>query len=255
MVTTKLYGRTGNQLFQIAATIAYAHKHKLAYHIPANTENDEIWPPTITHLSNKNYDDRLPRVVLQEKRHDYQEIQFEEWMRDRNIILSGYWQSEKYFADYREEILEAFNFNWLGLWGTCGIHVRRGDYLQYPTKHPVVTEKYLDKAIDLMREKIDPTTFVFFGDDTEWLHQYASKLDINPYVISEERAPLSDLLGMACCQHQIISNSSFSWWAAWLNHNSDKIVLSPSKENWFGPDNAHLSTETLIPDTWLQIKY
>ncbi len=247
-VYAKQYGRLGNNLFQKAAAIGYAKKHGINY-------DKQPW-------DRGGFSDRYRRrhlLAIFEKGHMYQELPAPE---KEVIILDGYWQSEKYFAHCREEVLKAFGFNWLPVFHeTCAIHVRRGDYLNYPDKHPVVTEEYLIEAINKIRRNTDIERFMFFSDDIDWCARFVQfglpqKLyDAYDWAFSEGRTEREDLELMSSCQHQIISNSTFSWWGAWLNQNPGKVVASPSKDNWFGPGNAHLDTSDLIPDSWIQIKY
>lgn len=238
-VYAKQYGGLGNRLFQRAAAIGYAEKHALQYdlskHIP---KSNNTFP-------------------IRECGHHYQDLQYEIIIRWSNIILDGYWQSEKYFAHCREEVLRAFAFNWTPKPGCCSIHVRRGDYLKYPDKHPVITTEYLDQAISYICQNTGVNNFLVFSDDIphckEWI---SSRLYYGcHFEYSEGRTEQEDLELMSGCEHHIISNSTFSWWASWLGQNPDKVVISPSKDNWFGPGNKHLDTSDLIPESWIQIKY
>lgn len=237
MVTAKLYGRLGNQLFQKAAAIGYGIKHGVKYSTSGQ------------HLRN--------RIDIIERKHNYQELPFEPFWEHQNVLLDGYWQSESYFSHCKDQILKEFGFNWQHRPGWCSIHVRRGDYLKYPDKHPVVTASYLNKAINYIISK-GITQFIFFSDDIPWCRSYVQIGEWNTHVTirySEGLSEKEDLELMSSCEHNIISNSTFSWWGAWLNRNPNKIVISPSKDNWFGPGNAHLDTTDLIPDYWIQIKY
>lgn len=254
MVVPVLVGRFGNQLFQIACAIAYATKHGLEYHIPAHTANDTVWEPVITHLENPNYDEKLPAIRIEEKTHAYHEIEFKEEWRNYNIFLSGYWQSYKYFdwcIDDVRRIVGNLNFNL----NVCSVHVRRGDYLKYPYKHPVVTEKYLHEAISYMADKGD-RMFLFFSDDIEWCKDFMKSAHLSVfYSFSETNDVKTDFLYMMNCENNIVANSSFSVLAAILNPNPSKIVVCPHEDNYFGINNKHLDVSTLYPENWHRIKY
>lgn len=241
-VYAKQYGRTGNNLFQKAAAIGYAEKHGMAYDLRKSG------PPSCYH-----------KHVIQEAGHHYQELEFDpEFRNEYAIVLDGYWQSEKYFAHCRGEVLKAFNYKWRPISEEfCSIHVRRGDYLKYPDKHPVVTEDYLDQAIAYMVHNVGINRFMVFSDDIEYCQQLMPAFSANgsTFIYAMNGADTEDLVRMSECRHHIISNSTFSWWGAWLNQNQDKVVISPSKDNWFGPGNVHLDTSDLIPESWIQIKY
>lgn len=240
-VYARQYGRLGNNLFQKAAAIGYATRYGLDYDLIGGIRNGYAQHCyNITELGH-HFNDLLPPASNDR----------------RSVMLNGYWQSEKYFAHCREEVLKAFGFNWMPVFPeTCAIHVRRGDYLNYPDKHPVVTKSYIDMATTYIRRQTGVNHFLFFSDDIEWCKQYAKEdRGVETFDFSESRTELEDLELMSSCQHQIISNSTFSWWAAWLNQNPDKVVISPSKDNWFGPGNAHLDTKDIIPDSWIQIRY
>lgn len=246
-VYAKQYGRLGNNLFQKAAAIGYAMKHGIEYNIcPWYTKN------TI------NYGHPY---YIKEAGHQYQELYFHEELRYSRIMLDGYWQSVHYFAHCREEVLKAFGYPWELKEGSCSIHVRRGDYLKYPDKHPVVSMEYIKEAIytvncnnEMACPKAAPLKFMVFSDDIPWCIDHFSSLPYH-FHYSIDQTPEEDLIDGSCCEHNIISNSSFSWWQAWLNQNPNKVVISPSKNNWFGPGNVHLDTSDLIPESWIQIKY
>lgn len=234
MVTAKQYGGLGNRLFQRAAAIGYGVEH------------DKIW----IFAPVKN----TPFKLHKESSHSFTKIPE---YRANLIVLDGYFQSEKYFAHCREKILKEFGFKWELHKGWCSVHVRRGDYLKYPDKHPVVTATYLNKAINyIISHGINQ--FIFFSDDIDWCRSYVQVGEWDDHITirySEGLSETADLELMSCCEHNIISNSTFSWWGAWLNQNPDKIVVSPSKDNWFGPGNDNLDTTDIIPDSWIQIKY
>lgn len=235
-VYAKQYGRLGNNLFQKAAAIGYAQKHGLQY---------DLSP----HVPIRGY-----HWLINEAGHQYQELYFDADLQKCPVILDGYWQSEKYFAHCREEVLKAFGYQWQMKQGWCSIHVRRGDYLKYPDKHPAVPYDYLKLAIINMVEHRGITNYLVFSDDIPWCKQAFAGCRHN-FVYSEGRTAEEDLIAGSCCEHNIISNSTFSWWQAWLNQNPDKVVISPSKDNWFGPGNSNLCTDDIIPESWIQIKY
>lgn len=247
MVSVKLVGQMGNQMFQIAAAIGYAKKHNMSFHIPNRTENEKVWPMALKWMGSGPVP--MPgSVIWHEPSHAYTEIP-----KHDNIILSGYFQSEKYFLHARQLIFDAFGFQNKTFVGLVSIHVRRGDYLRFPNKHPVVTLDYIQQAIEYFNKK-GYKRFLVFSDDIRWCKENF-KFAGNHFEYSAGLSPLDDMAKMMICEHHIISNSTFSWWAAWLNQNPHKIIVSPSKENWFGPGNKHLNTDDLIPDSWIQIKY
>lgn len=225
-------------MFQISAAIAHALRNNFQFKIPVRSHDPRIWPVYFTHL---------PRLPIKAKLSKYKEREFYYQPippRD-NICLSGYFQSELYFKDFRGEVLTAFKFPTEPLKGYVSIHVRRGDYVtQFPDKHPPVTEEYLIKAINHFPNH----KFLVFSDDMKWCKEH---LLGQQFEFSEGKRPLEDLHLMSQCEHNIISNSSFSWWSAWGNRNPNKIVIAPRV--WFGKGNDHLSTETLIPESWIRI--
>lgn len=234
-VGCKLWAGMGNQMFMIAATIGYARKHGMTYWIPQKTTASHIWP---TYFPQFPPPPKVPGGFLyKEDGHQYQEIP-----KHERIILEGYFQSEKYFSHCRQEIIDAFQIPYKKLDGFVSIHVRRGDYLKYPDKHPVVSDEYLRDAIVYMAEK-GYRSFVVCSDDIKYCKEKFDKVSGAEFTYSQNNDHYSDLALMSCCEHNIISNSSFSWWGAWLNQNPSKIVIAPSV--WFGPGNAHLETKDI----------
>lgn len=165
-----------------------------------------------------------------------------------NTLLSGYFQSYKYFKPYEKEIREDFTFKEpIGkVEDIASIHVRRGDYLELEDHHPTCELSYYMDAID---EFPLDTQFKIFSDDIEWCkdHMFSDR-----YTFSEGLSAQEDMQLMSkCSRGHIIANSSFSWWAAWLNPNKEKIVVYPSK--WFGPAKIGYDTKDLCPKKWIKV--
>jgi hypothetical protein len=177
---------------------------------------------------------------------------------DGNVKLVGHFQSEKYFTNYKTEILKLFEIDdttknyLLEKYGviinqdTCSIHIRRGDYLGLPTHHPTQSIDYYKNAIQIVGEK---KHFLVFSDDIEWCKENFNFLN-NKTFISDNK-DYEDLYLMSLCKNNIIANSTFSWWGAWLNNNENKKVIIPSK--WFGVYNSHLNTNDLYCDKWIKL--
>ena len=233
-------------MFEVAAAYAYSLRHKMEYNVPIDGQNYVRFFPNIkTGL-------QLPQDHIQykEQTHGFVAIPYYE-----NVKIAEYFQSELYFKDYRNEVLELFGLPYQLNKGVVSIHVRRGDYVTYHTHFPPVDYRYLEPAVKFFKER-GFKKFLVFGDDPHWNRQH-----INPenyfgceFEYSAGRTEYEDLVLMSQCEHNIIANSTFSWWAAWLNRNPKKIVVSPSWKNWFGK-NVKLDTKDIIPKSWYQIQF
>lgn len=178
------------------------------------------------------------------------------------IYVDGYWQGEQYFSGVDNQIRQIFNdFNssnvsylhWRSLiesGHSTSLHVRRGDYIhsvKAAMVHSVCGLDFFDNAIKLMRENNKETNFFIFTDDVMWVRE---NFDTNIFhvVSSNKINHFEELSLMSRCTNNIISNSTFSWWGAWLNLNASKFVICPSR--WFKDDR---DLQRLIPSTWLKI--
>jgi hypothetical protein len=248
LIYPQFIGRLGNNMFQIAACIGYAKKHGVDWgikkgYVERGFQADQV-DKYFPHLPEC---DELYRGY-NEPRFTYQEIPF----FPQGVRLVGFWQSEKYFKHAEDDVRKAFNLKYVsGYEDYVSIHVRRGDYATNPEHFPPINDDYLLHATDIT----DGKKYIVFSDDIAWCKEYFRKYGDN-IEFSEGRNEYEDLCLMASCGHNIIANSSFSWWAAWLNRDPNKIVISPSHENWFGPKNGeHGNTQDIIPENWIQIKY
>lgn len=176
----------------------------------------------------------------------------------------GYWQSEKYFHDETSQIKNDFTFansldihnreiaNKIQLTNSVSMHIRRGDYVQnakVAEVHGMSSLDYYTSAIEYFAQHAASPHFFIFSDDINWVRSNLH-LDYAHDFIEHNRGSDSynDMRLMSYCKHNIIANSSFSWWAAWLNSNEEKIVIAPNK--WFNNDT---STEDLIPKSWVTL--
>ena len=181
------------------------------------------------------------------------------------LYMEGYFQSEKYFEQIADTIRNDFKFvvkpddeNYLlakkiSSENSVGIHIRRADFLTSAATlafHGVCSIDYYKTAIDLISKKQEVTLY-FFSDETDWVQENLIPLYPKANVISFNKNENSwkDMYLMSKCKHNIIANSSFSWWAAWLNENKNKIVVAPKP--WF--KDLSCNTKDLIPSQWIQI--
>jgi hypothetical protein len=242
-------GRTANQMFQIAALMGYAKKHKCEWGFPSDTRE-------VPHL--RKMFPNIPVLDGNFRRANYADpSQFNyEPLPDfgRDTTLVGFFQSEKYFEAADDQIRQMFKLD-INPVDAVSIHVRRGDYVQHSNSFPPINEEYIALAIGKLMNNGYMNAgdkVIFFSDDIEWCKRQFK----NPRIeYSEGRNEFEDLSLMASCKHHIIANSSFSWWGAWLGHNPDKRIVSPSFLNWFGPGFTGSPPKDLIPYNWHQIKF
>ena len=232
------YGRLGNQMFQIASTMGIARANKHACIFPR-------W----------EYSGRFKCAIPQEKRewlHDYDWQLCEEPTTGYNDVvldpnqdwnLHGYFQSWRYFEILRDSLQDlyfAFQGDTTPLPYTS-IHIRRGDYEQRRDTHPDLWPDYYDAAMQILGGP-----FMVFSDDVSWCHDRFRYL-VNKVVICTIKDPIDAIWIMSRCQDNIIANSSFSWWAAYLNRNLDKRVIAP---------NNYVVGETSddrLPPEWIRV--
>lgn len=170
--------------------------------------------------------------------------------RNQEMLLEGYWQTEKYFFDSRSEILYAFRFpdfvrgskNWqfideMANRTVVAMHVRREDYLKIANTSGICTDDYYNKAIKLLIDQCNPDMFLFFSDGIEWCKNHFNFLSKNHIVEFVDwnvgYDTFRDMQLMSLSSHNIIANSSFSWCGAWLNNNPEKSNCTISVDEWF----------------------
>ncbi|MCE5286375.1 MAG: alpha-1,2-fucosyltransferase [Pelosinus sp.] len=182
-----------------------------------------------------------------------------------NILLDGAWASEKYFSDTEGDIRKIFKlrkkpspktvevWNQIAKVNSVSIHIRRGDYITNPHAkvfHGVCSMEYYQQAMELISDKIKNPHFFIFSDDLPWAKENFGQNSTLTYV--EHNLGIAnheDMLLMSACKHNIIANSTFSWWGAWLNQNSNKIVISPKQ--WYLANK--LDIKDLLPESWIKI--
>ena len=129
---------------------------------------------------------------------------------------------------------------------SISIHIRRGDYLNLPHYHPQQSLEYYMSAINLLG--ID-RNYLIFSDDLDGIKNMFDFLPNKQFVNLGKN--YLDLYAISMCEHNIICNSTFGWWGAYLNENKDKKVIGPN--NWFGPSASHLNSSDILPDNWIKI--
>lgn len=180
--------------------------------------------------------------------------------------LSGSWQSEKYFKQIENIIRKSFIFKDIDKrnlyiaeeirsYNSVSLHIRRGDYLGNSIYSGVCTEEYYSKAIDEIITNCsltDNIKFYIFSDDKIYANQFIKKVKYPSVLIEHNKGidSYKDMFLMSQCRHNIIANSSFSWWGAWLNNNPDKIVIAP--KHWFNVKNVDLYKD-IVPENWTKI--
>jgi len=265
-ITTNHRGGLGNVMFKLAATVSAAIDNNVDYLFSNEfIRNSDIihacdgYPDYRIHyqgiLRNFQFLDKLPTPYLihTEPGHEYNPIPYQ---KGTNLLLDGFFQSEKYFINNKETIINLFKITDYiesqikeaipDINDFISIHVRRGDYLNSPEHHPIQTREYYQKAVEEVG--ID-NKFLIFSDDLEGCKDVFDFIPVKHFYTTG--VDWLDFYTMSLCKDNIIGNSTFSWWAAYLNLNPNKKVVAPTK--WFGPAYAYLNVSDLIPDNWIKI--
>ena len=184
----------------------------------------------------------------------------------RDIILKGYFQSEKYFKEIETLIRSDFQFVDYGHSNefkdmmknienvnSVGLHIRRGDYLNSNIHTDLSCTDYYLNSVKYIRQHVDSPHFYIFSDDIDWCINNFHISDSSYVDLNESREnPILDMKLMSSCKHNIIANSSFSWWAAWLNNFEDKIIIAPNK--WLKVHKRNLAIKKdIVPKEWVRI--
>ena len=290
MITCKLQGGLGNQLFQIFATIAYALQYSKPFFFLNNSqlgsgENGSTirytyWETFLNGLKPflKSMDQIPQLTYIKEKNFKYEPI-IENLYQSYGTMLLGYFQSPYYFKKFRSTIYKLIkldlkkmlvrekikslknDFCDLDENDFISIHFRQGDYIMYPDMHPILPKEYYKNALKyiLKEEHTNKKLKVLYfceNDDLFNIEKIILYLEAEFPLLQFLRAfpSFSDweqMLWMCLCKHNIIANSSFSWWGAYLNENPSNIVCYP--EQWFGPTVEHDTTD-LFPEDWVKVK-
>jgi hypothetical protein len=253
-ITCRLQGRTGNMMFQIASAYAQAIKHNRQLTIPSHESLSGHLENTL--FRKINFDIRHSNEILGTNyKHlpfHYQEILPEE---NAPTAYTGWAQSEKYFKNFSENVKDLFSpprsfmdkvltyYPFFNHSTVAAISIRRGDYLTFPTRHPVVSKEYLEEAYKKLPFH---DILLVMSDDPEWC---INNLNF-PNMIISDNSKFWDEEGLwllSLCDHFIISNSTFSWWGAYLSKSHNKKVIAP--QCWFGPDIDY-KTEDIYCEGW-----
>lgn len=255
MVSCNLMGGLGNQMFQIAATVSLALENDDKFGFDFEKCNTPLQGNSAIKYQ-KNFFKKIPEIKNFNHDSFYKEIKFsyDKINYKKNILLEGYFQSEKYFLPHKKNIQKIFEINQEDIkkikdyFGedlhefTC-VHVRRGDYLNLPGFYCTCDLDYFWQAIKICNTK----KYIFISDDIDWVKK--NFISENFYY-SNFCDEILDFTLLTLCKNIVISNSTFSWWGAYLNKNENKIVVSPKK--WFG-GSGHQDYHDIYPDNWIKI--
>jgi hypothetical protein len=234
MITVKLMGGLGNQMFQYAFGFALAKRKGMDLALDASNfgkisaDTPRVFELEQLCVSRKNFRKgpfyaKIPKI----SRRIAPLFKFLNY-------FEGYFQSEKYFADCKEEIRREFQFKeklQAPEGNAVAIHIRRGDYVKFAHIHLVCTPLYYENAIAHIRNKVENPIFYVFSDDMGWCKENVKIPEPCFYIDGLNKPSSHDMQFMSLCRHNIISNSTYGWWAAWLNANPGKIIVAPDK--WF----------------------
>ena len=285
MVSFYSQGGLGNQLFQYAAAREVASKRNAELYVDLSWYKN--LPLGVTPRKFDLFDlfsdlreipnharrplgllrSRLGRILgristhklIRESSFDYSH-QLEQASGSSHLV--GYWQSEKYFTDISETlrneiVCQSSKFcspdllGYTNLPDTVSIHVRRGDYVtnsRAAAHHGTCGPKYYENAINLISGQTPTQNYIVFSDEIDWAKENLRLPEATIYINSTPQTPpIRDMILMSQCKHNIIANSSFSWWGAWLG-KPDRIVVAPRV--WFTSDRE---TPDLIPKKWIKL--
>ncbi len=273
MVVTKLIGGLGNQMFQYAAGRSLALRQNSKFYIDRKSFETYNLHDYGLHNFNaviKDYRNKYFNLIPKSSLDVYSEKNFrfdqEVFELQTPVFLDGYWQSEKYFHDFSDQIRKDFVFkkkpndynaaiaDLIKKKMSLSIHIRRGDYVSNSDTnsfHGTCSLSYYKESLEYISDLLKtPLEIFIFSDDIEWVKENLKITSWQHHFVSNSKSTnYEDLRLMSLCNHNIIANSTFSWWGAWLNSFEDKKVIAPSK--WFL--ESSMNDADLIPSSWVRI--
>lgn len=240
------FGRFGNQLFQLASTIGISILNHHDYCFP-NWIYSKYFNSELPKFQNLNY------IEILENNFSYEELYLD---KNKNYNITGYRQSFKYFIHCKDIISNYLTlskkydniFQNIDFQNSVSMHIRRTDYLKLKHIYNILDDNYYIKCLNML----DNINQVYiFSDDIEWCKNNIKF--INNKVVFNNEVDILDMFLMSKFKYNIISNSTFSWWAAWLNKNNDKKIFVPSV--WFvkNEEIKNFKYDDLIPEDWIKI--
>jgi len=279
MITCNLMGGLGNQIFQIFATISYAIKSRNEFKFlnvsslggGSCTIRNTFWNSFFKRLQVFLIDNiPQPIHVIREKDFKFNELPISE-MIERDCLIYGYFQSYKYFHEQyqmicriiglekmKEDLIDKLKLNHEYLNNCISMHFRIGDYKKIQEFHPLATYEYYRNSLNFIKNKSSEFYHILYfcedidiDDVTQTINRLESEFPDYKFIRGDNTLEdWEQMLFMSCCHHNIIANSSFSWWSAYFNSWSDKIICYPSV--WFG-EIANHNTKDLCPPDWNKI--
>jgi len=270
--TIIIQGGLGNQLFQIFALMGYCIENKCNYIFPKNMQiwdkyRHPYWDSFLCELNKNVKPNKLVDLFIEyiEPNYQYNELP----IFTGHTKLNGYFQSELYFNTHFEKICNILSIRekqsnikdkYIHYENTISLHFRMGDFVN-PHHHPIMSDSYYVNSLNHLIKKTNMEEWnVYYACEKEddnvvliRINNIKEKLKHLTFIkIPNELEDWEQMLLMSCCSHNIIANSSFSWWSAYLNNNKEKIVCTPSI--WFGPAKKSLNLKDLHPEEWVKIQ-
>lgn len=268
MIIVKLIGGLGNQLFQyvVGRHLAEIHKTELLLDL-SEFETYKLHKYALFGLNvieNFATENQVNALPICKEKHFHFDPEFKNIPDD--VVLMGYWQTENYFVDIEDIIRNECSLknaaegkdkkvlqDVMAL-NSVSLHIRRGDYVKNTYESQILISadlEYYNRCVEHITKSVDDCHFFIFSDDPAWVKENL-KLSYPVTFVDHNDANTNyeDLRLMSYCKHNIICNSSFSWWGAWLNSNPEKIVCAPKK--WFSDETKYIDSKDLVPERWVK---
>ena len=275
MIIIKIKGGLGNQMFQYAIAKAFSLETKKPFKIDIS-----IFEWYKLHKYGLHHFNIVPKFYIPESKwtiklkklfkkvvfynEDHHSFNYNPKLIETNsdiLFLEGYYQSQKYFHKYENEIRSDFEIltplkqqtskmvSFMKTVNAVSIHFRRGDYVGNAVHETDKTE-YYKAAIQLIESEVNNPVYFLFSDDIPWVKEnFTTNFETHYVDFNDASTNFEDLKLMSSCKHNIMANSSFSWWGAWLNNNPNKTVIAPKL--WF--NDSKINTSDIIPETWITL--
>ncbi len=260
MIITRLLGGLGNQMFEYAMGLGIAREKSTNYKMNLRAFKETRIPYGLNHFNISSKVANRLEILLVKKLSPKNYLDESYWLNYENWVD---WMGDKKFRDIEDTIKQEFTLkkeHWdeleknngsiikeMNEYNSVSVHIRRTDYFD-KENCIVLGQKYYEEAMGFLKKTINNPKYFFFSDDMEWAKKTFSHLPDSHFLSNRD---YEDIVLMSLCKHNIIANSTFSWWSAWLNKNPNKIVITPSK--WFVKSynvesSLNIKGWTVIPD-------